>query len=153
MGKAERVEKNHMIALIKMRGRIYERNVKTELSIDLSNLKNEIVSQAENAGWWRTLLAVANAEMREAERLMKKTRSVRMDAIGDRLEGGGERRSEDKIRRMVYADIIYNKSVKKYNQALESAEYIQQVVNSFSERGNMLIGLGADERKENIYAN
>lgn len=134
-----------------------------ELLIDIDNITQSYIDQPSKYAWWATLASRARAKVDDLklrveiqEDFLKKTLKGELDAkFRKQLELEGEKITEGKVENRIYSSEEYNAEKEKLFEirahllkATEDAVALEIARDSFNQRKDMLISLGAQLRSD-----
>lgn len=130
-------------------GNVQGIDIQDEVAIQETTLQHEFMTQSSKYAYWTALLekvrAYAEAEERELDRVTAELTLATRKVLEDRKE----KYTKDVIESYVKLDSRYQEQCKK----LEAREYqvkrLAYIAKVFEQRKDMLIQLGADQRKTN----
>lgn len=140
--------------------RRYSPELAEELKIDQNDLDNEFSEQPKKYGWWATLHALSQEKVDQLEQALVVTEAeidhkFRSEgSITEYDEEGGEtniKLTEDGMKRAISRNTDVKALKGQIIDAKKNAAVLKGAKDSFDQRKDMLIQLGASSRKE--YAN
>ena len=120
-----------------------QQEILDELAID-SDLSEEFSRQASYFASWGFEHAVAEAEARRTE----EAKDVTGARLGRKYRGEHKAPKEAEIKEYVTRHPAYRKAVKLWHDAKFNRDILRIAVESFKQRKDMLVQLGADKRAE-----
>ena len=122
-----------------------ERDVTAEAEIDKSNLSDEFSKQPSQYAYWAFRAEHAKKLKNEAKLQLEVFQARR----GKDLRLAATTKVTDKgIENLIKASEDYTKYYESYNKALYREGIFARIVDSFQQKGQMLISLGAHSRAE-----
>ncbi len=121
-----------------------ERDVVAEAEIDRGRLSEEFAKQPSQYAYWSFRAEEAKNEKNE----LKLQLEVFQASEGKRLRDTGEKLTEKALDNLIKSSDKYMEIHKAYNKAIFRAGIYSSAVGSFENKAQMLISIGAHQRKE-----
>ena len=121
-----------------------------DVAIDVHDVQDGYVKQPTLMGHYGRLKALAKRKMNAAKLRLKVVESELFKKYRAKLteEGGGKAPAERVVNVEVWTDPAYKMADNQYSDAQHAYDMMEGIVQSFRDRSDMLIQIGADQRQE-----
>lgn len=133
-------------------GEVVTHNLKEELKINEYDLNTEFHNQSSKYVYWTSLLETVRAYLESAQLLSERTRAALYEPCRqDLISGGVAKPTKDQIDSEIMKNAEYISTVTQVNNYTYYVKNLQYAVKAFEQRKDMLIQLGAEQRRQRDY--